>query len=105
MTKYEAIGILNDIEANVDEAQAVCVVLTELAQLESRLAQLEGQVEWLMSQAKELEDCFDCAGKGVVRRNFMRDGKYVLHKETCSDCKGTGKVAKPEPQPQESKDA
>ena len=30
--------------------------------------------------------CHMCEGAGMVRANFIRDGKHVIHKECCSYC-------------------
>ena len=36
--------------------------------------------------------CWDCDGSGLVRSNYMKNGKYVFHKEKCSDCNGSGVI-------------
>lgn len=37
------------------------------------------------------EVCYQCEGEGMLRANYTnKKGKYVLHKEVCDNCRGTG---------------
>lgn len=45
-----------------------------------------------MKEKKE-EICYKCSGRGLVRANYTNnEGKYVLHKEVCGHCLGTGRA-------------